>query len=74
MIHFRFAAPRTRREKALARDIGAANGEALRSRLPELVAQLEARLEERTADRGPELAAPRPNGPLSTLRPLTIVD
>jgi uncharacterized protein YndB with AHSA1/START domain len=74
-IHFRFGAPRTRREKALAKDIGAAYGQALRSSLPSLIAQLDAEAAARGADRGPEpdLVGPRPDGPLSGLQPLVIV-
>ena len=75
-IHFRFAAPKTKREKALAKDIGAAYGQALRSSIPSLVAQLDAELAAREADRGPEpeLAGPRPDGPLSGLGPLVMID
>ena len=61
-IHLRFAAPKTRREKALMEHIGPAYGEALRSGIPSLLAQLDAALAAREADRGaePELATPRP--------------
>jgi hypothetical protein len=38
-IHFRYAAPRTRREKELMKAIGPAYGEALRSGIPSLIAQ-----------------------------------
>ena len=49
--------------------------QALESGIPSLVAQLDAELAAREADRGPEpeLAAPRPDGPLSGLEPLVIV-
>ena len=75
-IHFRFAAPKTRRERALMKDIGPAYGAALRSGLPSLIAQLDAALAARDADRGPEpeLAGPRPDGPLSGLEPLVMID
>jgi len=43
-IHFRFAAPKTRREKALTKGIGPAYGQALQSGLPGLIAQLDAAL------------------------------
>ena len=48
---------------------------ALESGLPSLVAQLDAELAAREADRGPEpeLARPRADGPLSGLEPLVIV-
>jgi uncharacterized protein YndB with AHSA1/START domain len=74
-IHFRYAAPTARREQALAKDIAAAYGQALRSSIPSLVAQLDAELAARETDRGPEpdLATPRPDGPLSGLQPLLIV-
>ncbi|HSO29914.1 MAG TPA: DUF2652 domain-containing protein [Candidatus Sulfomarinibacteraceae bacterium] len=75
-IHFRFGAPKTRREKALMEQIGPAYGQALQSRIPILVAQLDAALAARSVDGGPEpeLARPRPDGPLSGLQPLAIVD
>jgi len=71
-IHFRFGAPKTRREKALMEGIGPAYGQALQGSLPSLVAQLDAALAARDADRGPEpeLVGPRPGGPLSGLPPL----
>jgi len=76
VIHMRFAPPKARRELALAQQVAAAYGEALRSSLPTLVAQLDAELAARDAGRGPEpeLAAPRPDGPLSGLQPLVIID
>ena len=66
-IHFRFAAPTTPREQELAQDIGPAYEEALRSTLPTLLAQLDAELAARLAERGPEpeLISPRPGGILS---------
>jgi uncharacterized protein YndB with AHSA1/START domain/class 3 adenylate cyclase len=74
-IHFRYGAPKTRREKELMQVIGPAYGEALRSSIPSLIAQLDAELAARTMDRGPEpkLARPNADGPLSGLRPLVIV-
>ena len=74
-IHFRYAAPRTKREKELMTVIGPAYGGALESGLPSLVAQLDAELAAREADRGPEpeLARPRADGPLAGLEPLVIV-
>jgi uncharacterized protein YndB with AHSA1/START domain len=41
VIHYRFAPPETDRERQLAGDIGNAYGEALRSAVPTLIAQLE---------------------------------
>jgi len=74
-IHIRFAAPKTRREKALMQEIGPAYGQALQASIPTLIAQLDAALAARDADRGPEpeLTAPSPDGPLSGLAPLVIV-
>ena len=74
-VHFRFAGPKTRRERAQMEQLGTAYGEALGSRLPELAAQLDARLAARTEDRGPEpeLSPPRPDGPLAGLPSLDIV-
>jgi hypothetical protein len=53
-------------------EIGPAYGHALRSGIPSLIAQLDAALAARDADRGPEpeLARPRPDGPLAGLQPL----
>jgi Protein of unknown function (DUF2652)/Polyketide cyclase / dehydrase and lipid transport len=76
IIHLRFAAPKTRREKALMEEhIAPAYGAALRSGVPTLVALLDAELAARDADRGPEpdLVRPSPEGPLSGLQPLVIV-
>ena len=75
-IHFRYAAPKSRREKTLMETIGPAYGQALRSGIPSLVAQLDEVLAARSADRGPEpeLIAPRPDGPLSGLEPLVMLD
>jgi uncharacterized protein YndB with AHSA1/START domain len=73
-VHFRFAAPKTRREQALMEHIGPAYGAALQSGVPGLIAQLDALVAARDADRGPEpeLARPVPGGPLSGLESLTI--
>jgi hypothetical protein len=74
-VHFRFGAPRTRREKALMEHIGPAYGAALESAVPSLIAQLDAELAAREADGGPEpeLTLPRPDGPLSGLQPLVMI-
>ncbi len=75
IVHIRFAAPKTRREKALMDHIGPAYGQALQSSFPSLIAQLDGRLAARYADRGPEpeLDVPRPDGPLAGLEPLVIL-
>jgi len=74
-IHLRFSAPKTKREKGLMEHIGPAYGDALRSGIPSLIAQLEAALAAREADRGPEpeLATAKPDGPLAGIQPLLIV-
>jgi hypothetical protein len=75
VIHLRFAAPKTKREKALMEHIGPAYGAALRSGIPTLIALLDAETAARDLDRGPEpdLASARPDGPLSGIEPLVIV-
>ena len=71
-IHFRYAQARSRREKELMAHIAPAYGDALRSGLPSLVAQLEAVMADRAANRGPEprLPAARLDGPLSGIDPI----
>jgi hypothetical protein len=73
-IHMRFAAPKAKREMPLMNVIGPAYAQALESQAPGLVAQLDAELAVREADRGPEPELMRPNlgGPLSGLQPLVI--
>ena len=73
-IHMRFGAPKTKREKALMEHIGPAYGAALESGLPSLIAHLEAEGATREADRGPEpeLATPKPDGPLAGIQPLAV--
>ena len=75
-IHFRYAAPKTRREMELMKVIGPAYGAALESGLPSLVAQLDAELAARDANRDaePEMKVPKPDGPLSGLQPMALVD
>ncbi len=60
IIHFRFAPPRTKREKVLMQDIGPAYGQGLRANLDRLIAQLDEELELRQRDRGPEPELPAP--------------
>jgi len=77
-IHFRYAAPRTKREKELMTVIGPAYGAALESGVPSLLQQLDAVLAAHEAgnvtEPEPALARPRPDGPLAGLAPLVIVD
>ncbi len=74
-IHMRFAMPKTKREQKVAPAIGEAYGQALRSVMPELVAQLDAEMAARAEGRDPEpeLAAPKPDGVLAGIQPLVIV-
>jgi hypothetical protein len=74
-IHFRYADAKTKREKAQMAVIAPHYGEALRSGLPSLVAQLEAEAAAREPGVGPEPDLPKPkaDGPLSGLEPLLIV-
>jgi hypothetical protein len=74
-IHLRYGPAGTRREKALMEVIGPAYGEALRSGVPNLIAQLDAESATRGSGGGtePELPTPRTDGPLSGLGPLAIV-
>jgi hypothetical protein len=60
---------------ALMEGIGAAYEPALRSSIPGLIAQLDAELAAREADRGlePELSRPKSDGVLAGLEPLVIV-
>jgi hypothetical protein len=70
-IHMRFAAPKTKREMPLMDVIGPAYAQALESQAPDLVAQLDAALAVREADRAPEseLATPKLGRPLAGLQP-----
>jgi uncharacterized protein YndB with AHSA1/START domain len=74
-IHMRFAAPKTKREMPLMMVIGPAYGQALEANCPTLVAQLDAALAAREAERAPEpeLAMPNPDGPLFRPPPPVIV-
>ena len=74
-IHYRFAAPKSRKEQALAAKIGSGFGPALESAMPKLLELLDAEMAVREADRGPEpeLTLPSPTGPLAGLRPLLII-
>ena len=75
LIHMRYAAPKTRREMPLMKLVGPPYVQALEASCPSLVAQLEAAFAARAAEGSPEpgLAMPRPDGPLSGLKPLAIL-
>jgi hypothetical protein len=75
IIHIRFAAPKTRHEKALMEHIGPVYGAALQSGIPTLLTLLDAEVAARDAGRGPEpeLAKPRPDGPLAGVAPLVVI-
>jgi hypothetical protein len=74
IIHLRFAAPKSRRERALMEHIGPAYAAALESGIPTLISLLEGELAAREVGRAPEpdLATPRPDGPLGGLAPLAV--
>jgi uncharacterized protein YndB with AHSA1/START domain len=74
-IHMRYAAPKTKRETPLMEAIGPAYGQALEANCPSLAAQIAAAFAAREATGAPEpeLAVPKPDGPLSGLPPLEIV-
>ncbi len=74
-IHFRYGAPKSKREKELMETIGPAYGAALQSGVPSLIAQLDAAVVARDDGRlpEPELARPRADGPLAGIRPLAII-
>ncbi len=75
LIHYRFALPKSRKEHAAAAEVGAAYGPALESAVPRLQELLEQEVAARAADRGPEpeLARPKPDGPIGGITPLVIV-
>jgi uncharacterized protein YndB with AHSA1/START domain len=74
-IHFRFGAPKTKREQAVMGEFVPGYEQGFRATFGTLTAQLEAALAEHEADRGPEPELPdrSPDGPLAGLRPLPIV-
>ncbi len=74
-INFRFAPPKTKREMAIVKEIALAFELGFRESQRNLIAQLEAATLAREADAvpEPELAAPRPDGPLSGVQPLVIL-
>ena len=75
-IHFRYArAEDQAREGAHGRTSGRPTGRRSESGIPSLLAQLDAEVAARDAGGGaePELATPKPDGPLAGLQPLAIV-
>lgn len=75
VIHYRYAPPRSKKERALVTQIASGYGPALESAMPTLLELLDAEMTAREADRGPEpeLALPGPTGPLAGLQPLVII-
>ena len=75
IIHYRFAAPKSRKEQALAAQAGSGFGTALESAMPKLLELLDAEMAVREADRGPEpeLTTPSPTGPLAGITPITMI-
>jgi class 3 adenylate cyclase len=76
VIHMRYGPPASKAERARAASLGSAYGEALRSAVPALQAQLAEHHATRNADRGPEPSLPAPADPdrLSSMPPLRIID
>jgi hypothetical protein len=75
IVHFRFAAPKTAKEKAILKEMTPAFEGLFRESHINLIAQLDAELAARNADRGeePELPMPKPDGLFSEMRPLIMV-
>jgi uncharacterized protein YndB with AHSA1/START domain len=75
IVHFRFAAPKTPKEKAILKEMTPAFEELFRQSHANLIAQLDAELAVRNADRAeePELPMPKPDGLFSEMRPLVMV-
>ena len=75
-IHFRFAPPKTAKERAIVAGMGAYMDEVFAESQRKLVAQLEAELAIREADRGaePELPRPKPDGLFFEIAPMEMVD
>ena len=75
VIHYRYAPPTSKKERALVTQIASGYGPALESAMPTLLELLDAEMTAREADRGPEpeLALPGPTGPLAGLQPLVII-
>ena len=75
IIHFRFGAPKTPREMAILKEMGPGFQALFAESQRNLIAQLDAELAVREADRGPEpqLPKPRPDGLFSEMAPLLII-
>jgi hypothetical protein len=74
-IHYRFAPPKSKRELAIMNEIGPPYLQMLQASQRGLIEQIESERSAREANGGPEpeLAGPRPDGPLSGLQRLVIV-
>jgi hypothetical protein len=73
-IHYRFAAPTTKRDRAIMEQIGPPYADMLRASLQTLITQIEALQTARDASGAEaDLALPRPDGPLANLRPLAML-
>jgi hypothetical protein len=70
-VHWRFAAPKSARERALMRQMEAYLDQAIQTSGAQLSEQLAAELERRQLDvsEEPELPRPRPDGPLAGIPP-----
>ena len=73
-IHYRFAPPTTKRERAIMEQIGPPYAEMLRASLETLITQIDA-LHAARESSGPEadLVSPKPDGPLAELRPVVML-
>ena len=75
-IHVRYGNPKSKRERAIVGDVAAAYGAAFRAATGALIEQLDAALAAVESAGGPEpvLPAPKPDGLLSGLPPIRMVD
>jgi uncharacterized protein YndB with AHSA1/START domain len=75
VVHFRFAAPKTAKEKAILLEMAPVFEGLFRESHVNLIAQLETELAARNADRGeePALPIPKPDGLFSEMGPLVMV-
>ncbi len=77
-LHYRYAAPRTKRELEIAKQVAPAYSEGLLASRQELVARIEAAMAgDAELAPEPELTRPKPDGPLASLAalgPIRLID
>ena len=75
VVHFRFAEPKTAKERAVMQQMTPLYESLFRESHANLIGQLNAEVAARAADRGeePELPTPKPDGLFSEMRPLIMV-